>query len=309
MRVSLSGVRQNLMKQIHKDYQRPFLLEKTKLDRLMAIIHDRVQEHPNTTTRDDFEVFMSGPRRDEVTSIEDVLKLDNSRQSRIQRILVTCSASTKSTARPEHEIQVDFDGTSVAKTKITVSVRSDNAGWSDRALSEVEEQVERTSFQDRPARTVLALLSIGVLFVLLFMALSPLSSVHSFRSADVMWLRDRDVDRIEQILKQDRTITDDEMREVATRQLRNVLEGSTVSLVGGWTKQKIFVAVPLLAVLACLLYLMFKGYPSAIFLWGDEVARYERMVHTRRVIWNFLIGGIIFSVLARLLFAGLFSGT
>ena len=134
------------MKQIHKDYERPFLLEKTKLDRLMDIIHDRLGEYQNTTKRDDFEVFLSGQRREEMTSVDDVLKLDNSRKSKIQRLLITCYASTEGVARPEHEIQVDFDGRAVGKNraKVIVSVRSDDAGWSDRALSEVEEQVERT---------------------------------------------------------------------------------------------------------------------------------------------------------------------
>ena len=56
------------MKQIHKDYERPFLLEKTKLDRLMDIIHCRLGEHQDTTKRDDFEVFLSGQRREEMTS-------------------------------------------------------------------------------------------------------------------------------------------------------------------------------------------------------------------------------------------------
>ena len=296
------------MKQIHKDYQRPFLLEKTKLDRLMGVILDRLAEHQDTTTRNDFEVFMTGPQRDEVASIEDVLKLDNSRQSRIQRILVTCSASTKGAARPEHEIQVDFDGTSAAKTKITVSVRSDDTGWSNRALSEVEEQIERTSFQDRPQRTVLALVSISVLSALLFMVLSPLSSLNSFRSADVLWLRARDVDRVEQILKQDRTITDDEMREIATRQLRNVLEGATTSPAGGWTRHRFFVAGAALAVLACATYLMFRGYPSAIFLWGDEIERYDKTVRTRRIVWNVIFGGVLAGLIASFLFTGLVSG-
>jgi hypothetical protein len=98
------------MKQINKEYPQPFLLEKTKLDRLIDIIHDRLREHQNTTQRDDFEVFLLDRRRDEVTSIDDVLKLDNSRKSRIRRLLVTCCASTTGAARPEHEIQVDFDG-------------------------------------------------------------------------------------------------------------------------------------------------------------------------------------------------------
>ena len=46
------------MKQIQKDYVRPFLLEKTKLDRLLDIIHGLLNEHGNTTKHDDFEVFL-----------------------------------------------------------------------------------------------------------------------------------------------------------------------------------------------------------------------------------------------------------
>src|ERR1700741_544180 len=88
-----------------------------------------------TTMRDDLEVFLSGQRREEMTSIDDILKLDDSRKSKIQRLLITCSGSTEGAARPEHEIQVDFDGRSAGKTKLVVSVQSNDAGWSDRALS------------------------------------------------------------------------------------------------------------------------------------------------------------------------------
>src|SRR6266446_386627 len=117
------------MKQIHKDYPRAFLLEKTKLDRLMDIVHALLDEHQNTTKHDDFEVFLSGQRREEMTSADEVLNLDNSRKSKIQRLLITCSASTEGAARPEHEIQVDFDGRTVGKTKVIASVRSNDAGW------------------------------------------------------------------------------------------------------------------------------------------------------------------------------------
>ena len=105
---------------------------------------------------------------------------------------MTCSASTQEAARPEHEIQVDFDGRTVGKTtKIIVSVRSDDAGWSDRALSEVEEQVERTSLQDVAHRTALVFLVISVAVLLLLLVLPSLGvGVGSaFGQADVMWLR------------------------------------------------------------------------------------------------------------------------
>ncbi len=299
------------MKQIHKDYKRPFLLEKTKLDRLMDIIHDRLGEHQDTTKRDDFEVFLSGQRREEMTSVDDVLKLDNSRKSKIQRLLITCCTSTKGATRPEHEIQVDFDGRTVGKnkTKVIVSVRSDAAGWSDRALSEVEEQVERTSLQDVPHRVAIVGLIVSVSTVLLFLLLSSFSTWNDvYRDADVMWLRLRDVDRVEQILKQNRTITDEEMREIATRQLRNVLAGYRKNQPSGWTQQKVFVGVPLLSILACAVYLLVACYPSAVFLWGDEVERYNKMLQTRRIVWALIIGGIVFGVLSKFLYTGLVSG-
>lgn len=94
----------NLMKQIHKDYARPFLLEKTKINRLLDIIHGRLEDHSDTTNHDDFEVFLSGQRREEMHSIDDVLNLDNARKSKVKRLLISCFASTDLTTRPEHEV-------------------------------------------------------------------------------------------------------------------------------------------------------------------------------------------------------------
>jgi hypothetical protein len=295
--------------QIHKDYERAFLLEKTKLDRVMDIIHSLLGEHHNTTKHDHFEVSLSGQRREEMTSVEEVLELDNSRKSKIKRLLITCFASTEGAARPEHEIQLDFDGRTINKTKIIVSVRSDVAGWSDRALSELEEQVERTSLQDVPHRIALAFLVSSVAVFLLLLILSSLHVSSDFRQADVMWLRKGNVDRVEQILKQNRTITDEEMREISTMQLRNVLNIGTNSEPSEWTiRRKASVGIPLLIILVCAGYLVVRCYPRAVFLWGDEVEQYNKMLQTRRIVWNIIIGVIVVGVLSNFLFAGLVLG-
>ena len=122
-----------------------------------------------------------------------------------------------------------------------------------------------------------------------------------------MWLRLRDIDRVEQILKQDRTITDEEMREVATRQLSNVLEGQRTNQPGGWTRQKAFVGIPLLTILVCAVYLVQRCYPNAVFLWGDEVERYNRILQTRRIVWGIIIA-LTVGVLSKFLYTGLVSG-
>ena len=307
-RIIRHNFRQNLMKQIQKDYQRPFLLEKTKLDRLLNIIHRLLDEHENTTKHDDFEVFLSGQRREETTGIDEVLKVDNSRKSKIERLLITCSASTEQATRPEHAIQVDFDG-KPGKTKIIVTIRSDDAGWSDRALSEVEEQVERTSLQDAPHRAALIVLVISMSAFLLFLLLSSFNLSSAYGQAHVMWLREGNVDRVQQILKQNRTITDEEMREIVTMQLRNVLNSDTNSKPSGWSiRRKVFLGVPLLIVLVCAGYLVVRCYPTAVFLWGDEVERYDKILQTRRNVWGIIIGLIVVGVLSNLFSAGLVLG-
>ena len=212
----------------------------------MDIAHDRLGEHRTTTKDDKFEVFLSGQRHEEMTGVDDVLELDNSRKSRIQRLLITSSASTEGDSRPEHEIQVDFDGRSVGQSKITVSVRSDDAGWSDRALSEIEGLVERTWLTDVPHRVALA---VGAILVAVFLLLLLLSSLGSWTLPIVTPMLCGCVfvtsTASSKILKQNRTITDEEMREIATKQLRNVLDGQRANKPTGWTRQKAFVGGPL----------------------------------------------------------------
>ncbi len=127
------------MTQIHKEYERYFLLEPTKLTRLIDKIHERLADHPHTSTHDYFTAFLRGNRREELTNVDDVLALDNSHKHKIQRLLIVCSASTAGSVRAEHEVEVDFPslesptsttpeaGGGTKKAAVAISVRSDTA--------------------------------------------------------------------------------------------------------------------------------------------------------------------------------------
>jgi hypothetical protein len=297
------------MKQIYKSYQQPFLLERTKLDRLLDIVHSRLGDHEHTTKRDHFEVLLLGNRRDEMSSVDDLFKLDNSPRSKIRRLLITGCASTD--GNPAHEIQVDFDGRNVDKnkTKIVVVVRSDNAAWADVTLAQLEEQIERTSLHDNHHRTWLPLIMIFLALVLLYLVGSSMRPGRSGAdAAGVMWLRGSDLDRVEQILKSSNTISDVEMREVVTKQLRNVLEHErpTQPAFSGWTRQKSFIAIPVVIVFVYASYLLAVCYPSAVFLWGDEDDHYKRILQRRRVGWQIIGGVAVIGVLSKILTMGLF---
>lgn len=285
------------MKQIDKPYERAFLLEPTKLTRLIDKIHERLGDHQNTTTHDSFEVFLSDKRHEKLTSVDQVLAVENSRKRKIERLLIVCSAAIKEGAYPAHEIQVDFgkNKTPGDKTKITeISVRSEVAGWADRALSEVEEQVERTWLR----YGVPALGIVGLLFCLVGVFVLQIPSVDK-KPRSEMGLRDADLDRVDQIVSQNRTITDEETREITTRQLRNALEDARPKLSPQktWTRQRILASVPLVILFGCAIALM-TCYPSAVFYWGDEVGRYDAMMQRRKALWQIIIGVTIIGVLA-----------
>ena len=200
------------------------MLEPTKLTRLVETIHERLADHPGGSHNDHFEVFLSGNRREESITLEGVLAMENSRRHRIQRLLITSYSAAEH--RAAHEIQVDFAGSPTnpqsnrhAKV-IAASVRSDDAGWASRTLSALEEQIERTWQRNLQSILTLIVLLACVLFVLL-------SQFVSFRGLDLassLWLRDADFDRLEQLLAPNGTLTEEELREVTTRQFRNIVE-------------------------------------------------------------------------------------
>ncbi len=303
------------MKQIDKEYRQSFLIEPTKLTRLVDKIHERLGVHTDMAQHDSFEVFLSGNRHEVITNVDSVLELENSRKHRIERLLINCSAATKGVVRPEHEVQVDFgvekktQGAPTATRIVEISVRSDAPGWASRTLSEVEEQVERTWMKQGIPVAVLG----AFLIVLLFGILAMFVQVDTTRPTTQeivrsMWLRDADADRLEQLVGQNRTITDEEMREIETRQLRNILRDykpPTTQQPGTW-RQTLLILVPLLTLAICAVILL-NCYPTRVFLWGDEVERYAAVVQRRKLVWNVIIGVVVVGVVGNLLSAKILS--
>jgi hypothetical protein len=301
------------MKHILKEYQQAFLLEPTKLNRLVGKIHERLADHANSASHDSFEVFLTGNRREEMTSTDDVLALDNSRKQKIERLVIVCSASAPGAVRPEHEVQVDFgyrkpgNTPPSSKTTAAISVRSDAGAWATRALSEVEEQVERTWIHRSWPIGSLVVLAILLPILLVFLTFPLIPFRTEPPRAENLWLNSSDVDRIEAMLGERPILTDENLREVATMQLRNVLglPRHTRPISASQVTRTLLLAVPLFVVLACVLVLVATCYPSAVFLWGDEVERYANTLQRRKITWNIIVSVTVVGVLSQVLVEGL----
>jgi hypothetical protein len=138
--------------------------------------------------------------------------------------------------------------------------------------------------------------------------ISPFISLRGTARADTLWLSDSDVASIEAMLKEHPALTDDQLREISTMKLRNVLgfpRQPTSAQANGVTRRTPFLVVPLFVVVVGIIVLLKTCYPSAVFLWGDEVDRYASVVQRRKIIWNIIIGVVVVGVLANFLFQGM----
>jgi len=124
-----------------------------------------------------------------------------------------------------------------------------------------------------------------------------------------MWLRDHDLDRVDQILSQGRPINDEEMRDITTRQLRNVLADlrPKQSPQTGRTGQILVIVIPLVVVVVLGFILLSTCYPTAVFLWGDEEERYASIVNRRKYLWGIIISVTFIGVLSKFFATGVSS--
>jgi hypothetical protein len=298
------------MNEIHKEYASPFLLEPTKLNRIIDKMHERLRDHDPTMKLDKFDVFLSGNQHQQLHTIDEVLALDNSRKQRIDRFIVCCSGGRKVAARHDDEIQVGFGaqviiGTSTSKV-ISIRVRSDDTAWANRVLYELEEQIERTRLSyTQPLLLLLGLVLVGLIFLL------SLTSRLEFRwnYSSTMWLREAELDRVEQMVGNGRTLTNEDVREIETMQLRNLLELNRPkqSSHAGWGRQSLLIGVPFLFMVACSLWLLLTCYPTAVFSWGDGEARYSAILQRRKVLWGVLISVFVVGILSNFFSAGVAS--
>ncbi len=294
------------MTQIHKEYVKSFLLEPTKLTRIVDQIHGRLADQKGAKVQDHFHVFLSNNRQEELSSLDQVLALENSKRYKIERLLVTSSSVMDGAVH--HQVELDFAGpkSNTDRTKVVaLRVRSDETGWASRTLSEVEEQLERT-WQPGVAKMQGLLLGIAIIGIFLF-ASNFVGLNSEMRSFDRhMWLADADLDRVEKIVADDRIMSDAEMREIVGMQLRNLLkEDRPKRMPTNERNRKLFLfGVPLIVVLGCIVVLLFS-YPPYIYLWGDEVQRHDSRLNRRKAVWGILIGVLVVGVASRFFAEGL----
>jgi hypothetical protein len=296
-----------------KYFRSPFIVEKSKLTRLLEVI-DAKFEKDDLPTHHEFEVHLHGQKVIETTSIEHVFALDNSQKSRIERLSLSSTsndrAAESSHRAPSRALLAEFDGQ--GRASITLVVKGDDSTWVSEAFSAAEEQIERTlerSIFTRLSYNQTAVFSLFAIAVILGVSLTfaATSSIAPTQLTNSMWLTDTDLQELQPV-QPDGSLTKEKAAEVVTRQIHNVTDfrKRRQSLLARATQPRfILIVVPTLIVFAAFAYVYYKCYPHAVFLWGDTEDWYKKILSQRRFIWSSIIIALAVGILANLFLLGL----
>jgi hypothetical protein len=66
------------------------------------------------------------------------------------------------------------------------------------------------------------------------------------------------------------------------------------------TLPNFFLALPVIVVVGCLIYLARTCYPRAVFAWGDWEEHYKNILSKRRTVWGLIIVALVIGVVSSL---------
>ena len=300
---------------VHKRFLAPFLVGRTKLTRLHDVVTEKLSEFsPNH--EDKFVAILARERAIETPNLTDVFNLDNSERHPIANLRLLCTSPTPAGKTPEHEVRVEFD--SERPADISASVHSANQQWALATMAKIEEQLERVLQRDVIPRLLnkrmfwplTGLVTMMALWLSMFAVVLGTTGSGSSPQISRMWLSDKDLQDFEPLIGQNRILTQEQVAQLLTRQLRNLVDKEKSGSRGPqWSAFRIAsLVIPVGLIASSLLYMALTCYPLAVFLWGDREELHRSLVTRRRAIWSLIIVSMGVGVLANLFAYGVVVG-
>ncbi len=127
---------------VEKDYTSAFALDKAKLSRMLNILEERFKTL-QLPINSRYTVWLSNDKKIELTSLEELFKLDNTIRNPVKSLSIKAAGSTD-----EAKVESLISYSSNERDNISVRVVSSESNLALQLFAELEEQVERTFLND-----------------------------------------------------------------------------------------------------------------------------------------------------------------
>lgn len=276
------------MSHIIKTYRSAYVLEQTKLNRLVAVLRERIAVPPDQL-KEQYEIRHRDHTAVTVESLDRLYEFHNSGKKSIDSLVIQVSRAIHDDEK-ERSAYLSFT-TDDRSGAIQLMVVDDDPRWAADTFAAIEEQVERCLKADlmytlaSPLRiSIIPLLLISLLIAAFSVLLSDSSRDLSIR----MWLAKSDIQQIAAEIDASPTFSQEQHLAIFKRQIKN-LQSSMDRKAIRITWPIAFVAFPALLAIICFVYLINKCYPPTVFLWGDAEEWYQNIIKKRNYVWTTIL--------------------
>jgi hypothetical protein len=288
---------------VRNTYSSSFILDKSKMTRLINIIIQKFNEHgfqPNLS----FEVTLRSGKIVNISSLDELFSLDNAVHNSISVLKIKAEDSNNDSGR-NFKAMIRYDDDK--SENIIAQVQSSESGIALQLFSELEEQIERTLLKDWIYKLLkgdifskffsLITISVAVIASLIIFTLPSLNGGGS--STELIKKYSTATTQEEKI----NFLFDNAMRELKSNDPSNMMNEFNINKF--FTLQTLFLVLPILVVIGTIIYIATNCFPHANFLWGDYEEHYAKIINRRNTLWYVVVASIIVAILGNLFVMGM----
>lgn len=290
---------------ISKSFFSVFILEKSKLSKLLTVINNKYQSI-GLEPLSRYEIILENEKQILLNDIEHVFSLDNTIKNPVEIFKIIFEGS-------QGDMYLNCYITyKRKKNNIVVNIESSNIKWCNELFADIEEQIERT-FDKNLIYSIKSLSGfiMGLLYLVIFLSISFLflSSYEPIAGQKEFFLTESNINEIMKDSKSADSIEDkiDIIYKIKTYQLANLTTKKSYYkiIIQQFNIGLFFILFPLIFIMSCSFYLMKYCYPGSIFIWGDFEDYYNKIIHRRKFTSNTIIIALIIGIIANLFVFGL----
>jgi len=294
---------------IRKRLNNVFVLDVSKLSRLLNVIEDRFQE----ISKDFFSIFEITTKKGKTLTshqIESIVEFDNAVNNPISEFTIRYQDIEDD---PKNMCEIYFDK---EESKIRIKIECTDPKKGNDLFAEVEEQLERTfvnswlyslkklSFADM-LMIPFVMMIVFVTFVLLFIETpSSLDKSNYLTREEIVYFQEKQ-DLVREQSEKVNFIYELLQKQIQNIHSKNVATKSTsiIKFSSYLNYKTILIALPILIVTGGIFYII-KLYPGSIFLWGDYKDHFASIIERRKFVWNTIIIALLVGVIGNLFVFG-----
>lgn len=292
---------------LNKSFGATFILEKSKLLRLLNIIEEKyksIGKKPKSI----FAIILKNGKQMGVNDIEHVLGHDNAIKNPIDFLGINYECHN------EDDV-IDYDITySISKSEIKVTVKSYNVRFANELFAEIEEQVERAivkswisnlkrTISSDPRRIAPLIVSIIMMLILIPIIILVEPQQNIYRNN---FLSNSDIQHILKLSEKVQTIDDkiNLLYKYNMLQLDNIKTNTNLysfkNIFLKFDLKLIFILLPFFIIIFSFVYLLIYCYPGSLFLWGDYEDYYNRILNKRKFVFNTILVALFIGIIGSL---------